>query len=334
MRILIIVAWTTLLLSCGNSSKKEIDKTTKDQTQQLVQFTEGTYTDSRDGKSYRTIKFTNGQTWLNENLAYYKDSLIEKLDYHSTITNKDVYKKIAYMNIRCSVKDCKDHMELDIPYSSKEHQEMGYFYDFQSAKVACPSGWHLPAKEEWRNLANYLNPDLKNIQNNMGFIGTIRPVNGLKLNFFSWKNDDYSTENQSGIYWTSTPIEKSYDAFAMSVNSNYQVNEVGSSIGEYNLCRCVTNAEVQSNTPSDNEIPVDRGSEVLFICSVVGKNVNIRKENNTNSEVLFQLNEGDKLNVLDMDGSEITLNGKTGKWYYIEYEGKEGCVFSTYTKCE
>jgi uncharacterized protein (TIGR02145 family) len=83
----------------------------------------GTYTDPRDGKTYKTVTI-GAQTWMAGNLAYKADSGCW-----------------AYGNNPNSVKT------------------YGYLYDWETAKRICPPGWHLPTDEEWTILVSYLGGD-------------------------------------------------------------------------------------------------------------------------------------------------------------------------------
>jgi uncharacterized protein (TIGR02145 family) len=79
----------------------------------------GTFTDKRDGKIYKTIKIGT-QIWMAENLAFKTDG--------------------------CSIPD----------NDPKNLKTYGYLYEWETAKRVCPSGWHLPNKDEWSTLVNFL----------------------------------------------------------------------------------------------------------------------------------------------------------------------------------
>jgi len=75
--------------------------------------------DSRDAQTYRTVKIGT-QTWLAQNLNF-------KADDSKCYGNKD--------------SNCAKY---------------GRLYTWETAKKACPSGWHLPSDEEWQTLEDFV----------------------------------------------------------------------------------------------------------------------------------------------------------------------------------
>jgi uncharacterized protein (TIGR02145 family) len=84
-------------------------------------FDYGTLVDSRDNKTYKTIKIGN-QVWMAENLRH----------------------KIS--DVTC-YKNNPDNCEI-----------VGIPYHWNEAITICPSGWHLPNNEEWGALMNFTGP--------------------------------------------------------------------------------------------------------------------------------------------------------------------------------
>ncbi|MCL2183803.1 MAG: fibrobacter succinogenes major paralogous domain-containing protein [Chitinispirillia bacterium] len=80
---------------------------------------QGSFTDKRDGKTYRTVKIGK-QTWMAENLNY------------------KIGKSVCYDN---KESNCRKY---------------GRLYDWNTALKACPAGWHLPSDEEWTALTDFV----------------------------------------------------------------------------------------------------------------------------------------------------------------------------------
>jgi len=82
----------------------------------------GTFTDDRDGKSYKTIGI-GSQIWMAENLNYETEGSV---CYENSDSNCDTY---------------------------------GRLYNWETAMKSCPSGWHLPSDEEWQILVDFAGGD-------------------------------------------------------------------------------------------------------------------------------------------------------------------------------
>jgi len=103
--------------------KKDCKETAKEYAAEALKakfagVKKSSFTDSRDGKSYKTLKFGN-QTWMAENLNY-----------------------------NANGSRCYDNDESNC-------QKYGRLYDWNTALNACPKGWHLPSNKEWGTLVDF-----------------------------------------------------------------------------------------------------------------------------------------------------------------------------------
>lgn len=150
----------------------------------------GTFTDTRDGKTYTTVKI-GSQTWMAENLAY-------KADRGCRAYNNDQNNSTTY----------------------------GYLYDWEIANQVCPAGWHLPTSAEWEQLIKYLGgPDVagnkmrekgtqhwdtseREITNTTGF--TALPGGGYQ----GGEYPEYENIGKQARWWSST-TSKENEEFAL-----------------------------------------------------------------------------------------------------------------------
>jgi len=108
-----------------SQTDEEVNKSIikKGQTSEITWMNkiQGYFVDTRDGKIYKVVKIGT-QTWLAENLAYKPG----RGNYWAFDSN-----------------------EIHVA-------RYGYLYFWETAKNACPTGWHLPGNEEWNTLINFL----------------------------------------------------------------------------------------------------------------------------------------------------------------------------------
>lgn len=124
------------------------------------------FTDSRDGKVYKTVKIGN-QAWMAENLKYNSNS-----------------GSWCYNNkgINCS--------------------RYGKLYDWQTAQNVCPSGWRLPSKSDFEKLLTSVGgssagADTKLLNNsNIGFM--------TQLGGFHYENGGFDGIKSCGRWWSSS----------------------------------------------------------------------------------------------------------------------------------
>lgn len=109
----------TVSLTVSNAYGSDTETKTNHITVSSVNSGTGTFTDARDGKTYKTVEI-GSQTWFAENLNY---ETTNSWWYENSSANGDIY---------------------------------GRLYTWEAAKEACPSGWHLPSDDEWTELSNYL----------------------------------------------------------------------------------------------------------------------------------------------------------------------------------
>jgi uncharacterized protein (TIGR02145 family) len=122
-----------------------------------------TLTDTRDGKTYRTVKIGK-QTWMAENLNY----------------RPKTGKSWCYED------------------SSSYCKKYGRLYDWKTAKTVCPADWHLPSREEWDSLADYAGDKKRRRFIDRSDTGYYWPNAGMRLKSMSgWYGRD-GNDNGNG----------------------------------------------------------------------------------------------------------------------------------------
>jgi uncharacterized protein (TIGR02145 family) len=129
----------------------------------------GTFTDHRDGKTYKTIKIDD-QVWMAENLNFEtKDS------------------------------QCYDN-------DNNNCKQYGRLYSWKAANSVCPSGWHLPSQKEFDNLLISVGGKGKTAYNSLkqggdSFFSTL-------FSGFCLDSDLYLGKGITACFWSSTKINE------------------------------------------------------------------------------------------------------------------------------
>jgi len=117
--LLALAALAVIAAGCGKTAVRKGAAPVAD-TVQIAMTTidngDGTFTDTRDGKTYRTVGIGK-LTWMAENLNFVTDSSV-----------------------------CYDNDESNC-------QKYGRLYNWNDATTACPAGWRVPSEEDWDSLA-------------------------------------------------------------------------------------------------------------------------------------------------------------------------------------
>ena len=203
-------------LKAEDRSPSIISGTGKDTSQQrlIINFNKnlnyGSLTDPRDGRTYRTIQIGN-QTWMAENLAYLPD-----VSYSSGRSPASPYYYVyGYQGI--NINEAK---------SSDNYKIYGVLYNFPAAENACPSGWHLPGDDEWKELEAYIGMSLPGT-GDIGWRGVDEAYKLMENGTEHWEqsvenanssgftalpggilnfNGEFSSLGKSGYWWSSTPV--------------------------------------------------------------------------------------------------------------------------------
>jgi uncharacterized protein (TIGR02145 family) len=175
--IAIVMVATSLFISCKKPKKVETPTPTVP-----------TFTDSRDGKVYKTVTIGT-QTWMAENLNYQGLPAGSDTCYQNNSSNCTTY---------------------------------GALYTWNAANLAAPAGWHLPSDAEWKTLEMYLGMTLTDADMTAAYRGTDQGTkvkeggsSGLNLKLAGDYLSSFQNLSSSGGYWTSTSAPSSTAYFRL-----------------------------------------------------------------------------------------------------------------------
>jgi len=138
-----------------------------DQSGESNDVSYGTFTDTRDGHVYKTVKIGN-QTWMAENLAYI---------YQSDNSESSLDPCFYVYNYSGT--------DLEIAKSKSNYLTYGVLYNYIAAQRVVPDGWHLPTINEWNALGNSL--------------GGLEIAGGKMKTTLGWTSPNLKATNSSGF---------------------------------------------------------------------------------------------------------------------------------------
>jgi len=145
----------------------------------------GSITDSRDGQSYKTVSIGT-QTWMAQNLNY---------------------------------ETANSYCYSDSPSNCTKY---GRLYTWAAAKTACPTGWHLPAYEEFKTLFTAVGGSTgTKLKSTSGWNSGGNSVSGTDNYSFSalpagYRSESYHDEGRSAYFWSSSEYDRTY-AYLMTL---------------------------------------------------------------------------------------------------------------------
>ncbi len=162
--------------------------------------------DSRDGNVYTTLKIGN-QVWMAENMRYAGNIPLGD--------SKNINKPFRYY-----------------PNGKSENvASYGYLYNWNAAKIVCPSGWHLPTNAEWKELKNALGSESVGsklaTEANIWTNGALERTSAFGKSGFKALpagnfDENYSNFGSFTYFWTDTEYEYyNGNAYFMYIYYNY-----------------------------------------------------------------------------------------------------------------
>ena len=163
----------------------------------------GALTDTRDGKTYRTVRIGD-RRWMAENL-----------------------------NFRTGNSVCSGNNESNC-------QKYGRLYDWNTARTACPAGWRLPANQDWNDLVQAAGGDAagNSLKSKTGWHDRNDGSSGNGADEFDFSampggdrmpSGSFTDVGTNGYWWSATEKDDDYDdAFYWDMDSLYDFVYEGS----------------------------------------------------------------------------------------------------------
>jgi hypothetical protein len=177
--------WTTFIMKEPILLRKIVDFPHFDFDDYKREFAgAGSFTDTRDGNIYWTANI-GGNTWMAENLNY-KPKMGKSWCYNDTAS----------------------YLDLTGRQYESYCDKYGRLYDWNTAKAACPAGYHLPSREEWNVLMATIDGKDTDVYGFSSLTGGYRDLKGTfgdtKDYGYWWTAAEYDSGNayyRARHYW-------------------------------------------------------------------------------------------------------------------------------------
>ncbi|MCQ2106213.1 MAG: fibrobacter succinogenes major paralogous domain-containing protein [Fibrobacter sp.] len=195
----------------------------------------GTLKDSRDGQTYKTVQIGN-QVWMAENLNY-----------------------------KTSGSACYDNEESNC-------EKYGRLYTWESAKKACPAGWHLPSKEEFERLLYIVGGASDEITSinlrarSWKFGSEMFGFSALPAGSYNSRYKEFGLLGFSTYIWSSTEENSDY-AYSLYVEASF-ADVGGKNMDGGGSVRCLQDSEAQ---PPSGTLKDSRDGQTYKTMQIFGR---------------------------------------------------------------
>ena len=234
-----------LVSNSGKKFKVVVDDNGNLSTIEIINNT-GTFIDPRDNQTYKWVKIGE-QIWMAENLNYLP-SVVGPV----TESFYDPYYYV-YGYDGTNVAEAK---------ATENFATYGVLYNWSAAMAgeessslnpsgvqgACPSGWHLPSREEWIELGNFLGAT--------SFAGYDNEAGGKlkEIGYTHWESPNEGATNETGFTALPGGIRSFSGDFSSMGSSSWYWCATGTSNLTYSwLCALHTNNNYITNTTTATE---------------------------------------------------------------------------------
>ena len=255
-------AMTAMLTACSDSSNDSNAVTAPEAESNLL-------IDPRDGQTYKTATIGT-QTWMAENLNLRYIQPTSSLDSSSVCLNDstEYCDKYGRLYLWSAAMDSIGMYSSDglgcgsVTACSPKYPVQGI----------CPDGWHIPSRDEYKILIEYVGGDsiasIK-LKSQNGWSEKIEATDdyGFSVLPSSTLFSDGSYGEESYAYlWTSTTFSHG-QAYAYNFRKNGQLVSIDFLEDSFYSIRCIKNSE-QNNNPlsSETEIPSSSSTTIIPPC--------------------------------------------------------------------